>query len=417
MMFLRSNDYELGALFIVSSSVVNLILSQRLGFAPLTLIPVFGSVQLILAFILLSGESSSWNNYGPLSVDQYIKYSSLGVFCFLIPFFEWGKASMRRPARITSVSHHKSVVFLMIIWGFVAEVISFFAGSVPVFGAIGWYFTLLWKLAIIIAFFDTKQKTLASCLFCVLFLKCLMSSLYWEFFMTCVIGSTYGLSKGSIRIGQFAGIALLGLSTVLVIQSFKHYQRTHIEVDEVAVISDLVFSLGDEEQRKLLAVGAFGRLNQGIHDSFVYDNCGPAGCGKQTIAASALGVFIPRFFFKEKPGFNSSKLQMLGNYWGMGMSFITVSGCAEAFANFGLYGGAFFMLCYSFFLLRAFKWCQDKFGHLPSILLIIPFYHVLRVEVDFYHWFSGLVYGTFALLTFDKIILRHWHKRPAHISK
>ena len=90
----------------------------------------------------------------------------------------------------------------------------------------------------------------------------------------------------------------------------------------------------------------------------------------------------------------------------MGNSFITMFRCAEAFANYGRIGGTVFMVLFSFFLLNYYSVLGRIFVGMPSLFLFVPFYHVVRVEVDFYHWFTCLFYGTIIL----KLFYLRWDK-------
>ena len=224
--------------------------------------------------------------------------------------------------------------------------------------------------------------------------------------MVMAVGVLYGYSVGAMKLLRVILIMIVGVFGSLVIQTFKHVQRSKAEVSTIKELRTIVGSFEDEAQRYVLFESLMGRLHQGLHDSFVYDRCGSVECSDPTIYKSAVGTFLPRFLYPDKPGFNTEKLKNFGGYYGMGNSFITISGCAEAFANYGRIGGTVFMVLFSFFLLNYYSVLGRIFVGMPSLFLFVPFYHVVRVEVDFYHWFTCLFYGTIIL----KLFYLRWDK-------
>ena len=105
---------------------------------------------------------------------------------------------------------------------------------------------------------------------------------------------------------------IVGVFGSLVIQTFKHVQRSKAEVSTIKELRTIVGSFEDEAQRYVLFESLMGRLHQGLHDSFVYDRCGSVECSDPTIYKSAVGTFLPRFLYPDKPGFNTEKLKILG---------------------------------------------------------------------------------------------------------
>ena len=392
---------------VVLSSMMLLLVGNFVRFSALLTIPAFASVQLLFAFSLLDSSTNYTVSYGPLRFAEYIEIASPIIFGYLIPYFlfrnEWHAYEEDTNLQSWRID---AICLDAVKWGLLSEIASNFIGGVPVVGALLWYSALLWKLAIPVLFFRTQRRTLAIVLALLLLLMAAGSSLYWNFLMVMAVGVLYGYSVGAMKLLRVILIMIVGVFGSLVIQTFKHVQRSKAEVSTIKELRTIVGSFEDEAQRYVLFESLMGRLHQGLHDSFVYDRCGSVECSDPTIYKSAVGTFLPRFLYPDKPGFNTEKLKNFGGYYGMGNSFITISGCAEAFANYGRIGGTVFMVLFSFFLLNYYSVLGRIFVGMPSLFLFVPFYHVVRVEVDFYHWFTCLFYGTIIL----KLFYLRWDK-------
>ena len=399
--FSIQNQSVVATSVVVLSSVLLMLAGNSVRFSALLIIPVFASIQLLFAFSVLASSSNYSVTYGPLDFPEYIEIASPLLFGYLIPFFLFKlELQLHDQCQTSRPLHVEAICVEAVKWGLVSEIVSNFIGSVPVVGALVWYAALLWKLAIPVLFFSTSKKKLAVGLALLLLTMAVKSSLYWNFLMVTTVGVLYGYSSGALKLSRVVLIMMIGVFGSVVIQTFKHVQRSNMEVSPMKELRTIVGSFRNETQRYVLFESLIGRLHQGLHDSFVYDRCGSVECSDPTIIKSAVGTLLPRFLYPDKPSFNSEKLKKLGGYTGMGNSFITISGCAEAYANYGRFGGAAFMVLFSFFILFYFRWLGRMFVGVPSIFLIIPFYHVMRVEVDFYHWFTCLFYGTIILRLF-----------------
>lgn len=395
------NSYLLGVWCLLLASIFNAF-RQNVGFfSPLSLIPIFATIQLLFSFVFLSQSSLNWVNYGPLGLVEYMQVAPFGVLCCMFPLFlASDKAKHNLSSQLTR-PESKQLVSEMLRWGLIAEMLNIVFGSVAILGALLWYVSMLWKLAIPIAFIDSGQRRLSAVLAAMLFAQCFLTALYWEFIMVTVLGVLYGVSKGRISFFKLVIIIVTGFSFILTTQTFKHIQRSSANIEYSGELTNIFASLLDNAQSAILFESLMGRLNQGVLDSFVYERCSNGKCQEMTILNSAIGVFAPRALFPDKPSFSSEKLQTLGGYHGMGSSFMTLSGCAEAYANFGLIWGGVFMLFFSFGLKAVHRVLVRRLSKASGFLVVLPFYHVLRVEVDFYHWFTSMLYGAVVLFLFS----------------
>ena len=145
-----------------------------------------------------------------------------------------------------------------------------------------------------------------------------------------------------------------------------------------------------------MTIGVVGRMNQAIHDSlFIAGYRTPL---RSIPFESFIGSFMLRALYSATK-FSSDKFRDFTGYDLMGYSFITMSGCAEAAANFGVTGGCVFLFVWSSVLRLLYRgWLMTKLKSREFILLTIPFFHAIRVEVDFFHWFCGILYGSMVVV-------------------
>jgi len=189
-------------------------------------------------------------------------------------------------------------------------------------------------------------------------------------------------AKSTFRLQAFTGVELSFMEKASMF--VESYSQIEDELDGQALSSELIV-----------------RLNQGFYDSHVY----AGGLGREnTIVPSFFSVFVPRFLWKDKPGFDSRKLKEYGGYDRMGSSFISISQVCESYLSWGKWGGIAFLFFYGIALNYILFRCATA-GGMYVICLPILFLHVLRVEVDFVHVFSSLVHGGIAYW----ILTKRWN--------
>ena len=386
-------------LFILA--IFNCLLKQSRGFNLLSIIPIATIGQLILAPSELRDSMNGFFIYGPLDFSEYQSFAMPLIFSGLLPFF---LCRNHKPVKENTPSlvkeNTKIMIKFLVVFGFLSRIFFWLWGNVSIVGALLFYAQLSWKIATILVLFHSKNRLWFFVLASLLIFDSYTSTLWWDVGVFAIIGLIYGYSLGRFGIVKLIQFAAVGVLIVVFIQSAKHFQRSGGNLTR-ASIDMIIDDLSSANDDGLLFEGLLGRLNQGVHDSFVYNNAALKTTKEMTIPQSFLGVFVPRIIYPDKPSFNSKKLRMLGNYDGMGSAFITLSGFAEAYANFGLFGGMIFLFIFSLWLNHLWRMLRGRLDGPALLLLIIPFFHVLRCEVDFYHWFSGLFNGwlVFELIT------------------
>ncbi len=374
-------------------SILNLLQKQAKQLNWLSAIPCFGILQLLLAPYALRDVSYDAWNYGPLTSDEYMNLSVPLVFCYTIPFFfrpTYPQREKHIPENTDLEIFNSELVKSLLLLGLGSEILLLFFSKAPIIGALLSYGQLAWKISMPIYLFQSRQKWMAFVVFAAIALQSWQSTLYWHLYMTLIISGIYGVALQRLKwwTAVLGIVAFLG--GAVIIQSIKNDQRQGREVTDVTSLNEMVLNEG---VTSLPVISFFGRLNQGIHDSFVYQKV-KEGKSSLSIVESLIGTALPRFLYPSKPTFSSKKFSDYTGYEAMGSSFITMSGCAEAASNFGFFFGGVFLIIWGFVVVRLIdKFLLNKLSNRYQVLSIIPYYHLLRVEVDFFHWMCGLFYG------------------------
>lgn len=395
-------------------SILNLLQKQAKQLHWLSAIPCFGIVQLLLApFALQDVNLVAWS-YSPLTSDEYINLSVPLVFCYTIPFFfrlSDPQKEKHIPKNTGLEIFNSELAKSLLLFGLGSEILFLFFSKAPIIGALLSYGQLAWKISMPIYLFQSRQKWMAFVVFTAIALQSWQSTLYWHLYMIFIITGIYGVALQRFKWWT----AVLGIGALLVgavtIQSIKNDQRQGREVSDVTLLNEMVLSEG---VNSLPVISFFGRLNQGIHDSFVYKEV-KEGKSSRSIVESFIGTALPRFLYPSKPTFSSKKFSDFTGYDAMGGSFITMSGCAEAASNFGFFFGGVFLVIWGFIIVQLIdKFLLNKLSNRYQVLSIIPYYHLLRVEVDFFHWMCGLFYG---FIVVRLIIYVHQSKVALHVKE
>lgn len=385
------------------------VFRQRYSFDLPSLIPVFTVAQLLVAPSELRYSLNGFLNYGPLNFAEYSTFAVPLVAAACVPFFFGGRnrsSSENSDAKDASEhNNHGKLVFVLLSVGVLAEIIMQLGKALPVISALAFYATLCWKISIPILLFHSKHRFLPFFLFVILVAQALMSTFWWDCLMFSLLTVMYGYSRGKVSNSQMVRYTPIAILFLVIVQIGKHQQRTDIPSQE-SMISTIGKELVVSYQGGVLLDNLLGRFNQGVNDSFVYQRSKADLQPRTTIMDSFVGALVPRFLFPDKPDFSSRKFVQITGYTGMGASFISLSGVSEAYFNYGMMGGCVFLFLFYSFLRRFWRWAVLKFEGVRIVLLVLPFFHLLRCEVDFYHWFSGFFNGLIVLL-FLRFILKN----------
>jgi len=187
---------------------------------------------------------------------------------------------------------------------------------------------------------------------------------------------------------------IAGLFFVVVIQTVKHSYREALSEGTgkgVGLFSELVQEkvLGSDYVTSESNLSAMvTRINQGwiIARIMSWTPSREPFAGGETIIEAIKASFMPRFLFPDKV--EAGGRTYFTRFTGKDISDNTSMGLGligEAYANYGVSGGAFFMLAiglfYNFFLVRIYKIAIKH----PAIIFFIPllFLQVIKAETDF----------------------------------
>lgn len=235
--------------------------------------------------------------------------------------------------------------------------------------------------------------------FALISFRAITSSYFFEpgiFFLMFIMLAMY-LSKMKWTTALFV-LVLVGFVLPILQEAKSVFRSTAFTTEELTVVErarlfyDSFTNLEHGTGGEILTAGVTLRLNQGLYDSFVYEN----GIGREnTIVPALFSVIIPRTIWPDKPGFDSRKLRKFGNYNSMGSSFFSISQVCESYLSWGKWGGVIFLFLYGLMLRWILVYCAFRGGAYVVFLPLI-FIHVLRIEVDFVHVFSSLIHGGLA---------------------
>ena len=227
-----------------------------------------------------------------------------------------------------------------------------------------------------------------------LFLTALSEALFhdlllWLSFFMLIVGF---ITKPSVR--KKAIYLVVFLALIISIQTIKHSFREAISEGTgsgVGLFADLVQEevlSSDYATSESNLSAMVTRINQGwiIARIMSWTPSREPFANGETIEIAIKSAFMPRFLFpdKVKAGGRTYFTRFTGkdisDNTSMGLSLL-----GEAYANYGIYGGAFFMfligLFYNLFITKIYKIAKKH----PAIIFFIPliFLQVVKAETDF----------------------------------
>ena len=200
-------------------------------------------------------------------------------------------------------------------------------------------------------------------------------------------------------------VAILGFFSVLLLQSVKADYRNITwrgegrgdQSNTEAFFNLIVERLGTPERFYDLDLlfPTVNRFNQGMIIGKVLDyvpNHAPFAEG-ETIFLSLAATFVPRFMWPDKP--------MAGGHFNMerfagfrleGVS-MNISPMGEAYGNYGVEGGVFFMLLYGLFFAMLIVFLMNYVKKRPTIILWFPvlFLNSVQIETDILMVLNSLI--------------------------
>ena len=199
--------------------------------------------------------------------------------------------------------------------------------------------------------------------------------------------------------------AIVGIFGVLLLQSVKADYRTiawrgvgrEDQTNTEAFFKLLVDRLGTPE--RFYDVGLLfptvNRFNQGMIVGKVLDhvpNRAPFAEG-ETIFLTLAATFVPRFMWPDKPTSGGHfNMERFAGYRIEGVS-MNISPMGEAYGNYGVDGGIFFMLLYGLFFALLIVLLMNYVRKRPTLILWFPvlFLNSIQIETDILMVFNSLI--------------------------
>jgi hypothetical protein len=200
-------------------------------------------------------------------------------------------------------------------------------------------------------------------------------------------------------------VAVLGFFSVLVLQSVKADYRNVTwkgigkgDQSNTEVFFNLVIDRVTTPERFYdldLMFPTINRFNQGMLVGKVLDhvpNRAPYAEG-ETIFLSLAATFVPRILWPDKPTSGGHfNMERFAGYRIEGVS-MNISPMGEAYGNYGVEGGIFFMLLYGLFFAMLIVWLMNYVKKKPTLILWFPilFLNSVQIETDILMVLNSLI--------------------------
>lgn len=326
----------------------------------------------------------------------------------LPPLFQ-GSYQQKFLQAIPSVKHYLvgkgNLGVLLIIIGAVTTVMRAFVGGPLAY--VSYLFSFLLYVGILYTIFsDHKQRTwylIGGGVF--ISFQALRAGMFGELVYVMLLGFLLIMLGRRIGSGMKTGLALGGFFFVLLLQNIKADYRKltwRAESEITQGYTGAFFSLITD---RLAEPGRFfdldlmfptvNRFNQGMIVAKVLDHVpqrAPFAEG-ETIFKSLAASFVPRLLWPDKPesGGQANMLRFTG-YLIEGYS-MNISPLGEAYGNYGVEGGVFFMLCYGLFFSLLIMLLMSFVKKTPTLILWFPilFLNSIQMETDILMCLNSLI--------------------------
>lgn len=296
-------------------------------------------------------------------------------------------------------------VLLMII-GFVATLMKNFIGGELQY--IAYLFSLLLYVGVLYTFYsDHKQRFwfLMGGGF-VIFIQALAQGMFGELLYVVILTFMLLLLGRKVKKRIKFGLAFLGILSVIILQTVKADYRaiTWRGQGKLAGESNIQIFFTLIADRVTDPEGIFNlqsifptvnRFNQGMIIGKVLDNVpknAPFAEG-ETIFLSLAATFVPRILWPDKPTSGGHyNMERFAGYRIEGVS-MNISPMGEAYGNYGVQGGIFFMFCYGLFFSLLIILLMNYVRKKPTLILWFPvlFINSVQIETDILMVLNSLI--------------------------
>jgi hypothetical protein len=298
-----------------------------------------------------------------------------------------------------------SMGVLLIIVGVVANVMREFIGGSMQY--LAYLVSLLLYVGVLYTYFSDHKQRLWYLItgVVIIFLQALRMGTFGELVYVLLLAGLLTLLGKNISNIQKYGLTFIVFFAVLVLQSVKADYRAiawrgqgNQEQSNAGAFMSLVADRLAEPGRFFdieLMFPTVNRFNQGMIVAKVMDHVpsrAPFAEG-ETIFKSLAATFVPRLLWQDKPisGGKENMLRFTG-FLVEGYS-MNISPMGEAYGNYGVEGGIFFMLFYGLFLSLLIVVLMNYVKKRPTLILWFPvlFLNSVQMETDILMCLNSLI--------------------------
>ncbi|GAF04924.1 hypothetical protein [Saccharicrinis fermentans] len=248
------------------------------------------------------------------------------------------------------------------------------------------------------------------------------SGMFHDLLLWAMLTFTFVARELKLSIGSKIIIALMGMFLAITIQSVKHEYRTYLNNGYGGNKISLFIGMATEQWSSGRIVNPSSdedmnaRLNQGWIISAVMNNVPlkePFAAGA-TISEGIEASLLPRFLApnKKKAGGQENFKRFTGLPLGESTS-MGISLAGEGYANYGRWGGIFFMFCWGLFIGWFWKKLNQWSNFYPTLLIWSPilFLQVIKAETEFVVVLNHLVKSSVLVFGLLWFVRRQWGVR------
>lgn len=290
---------------------------------------------------------------------------------------------------------------------------SFIIPFIP--GSLAYVFNLISKLIFVglIYLYFSESKPKPSYLFFgfgLLLFTSIKVGMFGEMVFMLLIAAILFSTNFRLSFGKKLIAVVVGITFIILIQSVKHeYRKTAwVKGADAGFFLELIVNRITNPAQIIEENSLFGmavRFNQGwlIASTMARVPSIVPFANGETIFNSIGAIIIPRFLWPDKPKAGGKyNLERFLGYKDLKYS-MNIGPIGEAYANFGKWGGIFFMFLYGLFIRFIFDWILTIADKRPSLIIWLPllFFYAVGVETDMLTTINSLVKtGIFVAIMF-----------------
>ncbi|MBS1596787.1 MAG: hypothetical protein JST75_01075 [Bacteroidetes bacterium] len=364
-----------------------------------------------------------WIKYMPIISDQYFSFATPAILAMVIGLrLPLGKRKINKDPKMYLENVKKylqtrgNLGLILIAIGVASSLLDFLSPS-----NLRYVFYLLDHLTYVGVFYvfysHSKRKHLiVPGVILLMITQSIITGMFGELIFMLACSLVLILLGKKIRFERKLAYVIAGIFLIVVIQSIKldYRKRSWLEgtgADPLyfaELISDRISDPSTMIEEKAL-FGIAVRMNQGWLVATTMDRV-PAKfpfANGETIWKSVAAAILPRFLWPDKP--DAGGKSNIKRFWGFNLVgySMNIGPLGEAYGNFGIVGGVFYMFFYGLFFNIALSWILKLAEKRPTLILWLPFlfFYAIGVETDLLTTMGSLIKAAF----FTWLVFRLFH--------